>query len=513
MANAVWNTFGTICSILIGLFTAPVLIQHLGTAHYGIFLLIGSVTGLLTVMNFGLGEATLRYVARYYGDRDSVGINRVFGSTLSFYVVIAAVVSALLIPLAQTAVTFMNIQKDQHQLVSHLVQLATLVFAARIISSAYSGVPLALQRYDIGNKMMVGVNLLRTGGYLLLAIAGFELIHLIVWDLVLTIAAGALAVVVARRLLPTLKLLPSFSFHGLKETMSYGIFSFLTWAFHTMHRESGKMILGKLMGAAQVAYIGAPDNIAQRLHMVVATGSEALVPRFSAERDAKVTQNLYWNALWFALALSLVLFIPFFVLAPDFLRLWINPEFASQSGFVGQLLALYLISQGTFAPVAGYYRGVGKPWYVTVTIVFALIITVTVSLYLIPTHGVVGAGYAYVAGSSAPFLAVVVGGFYAFGRHSLYPSLRALGLPLLLGFVTCVAGLLIRSRFGELSWVGLFALGAVLLSLSAVLIVAGDWLLGGSQSPSKQLIERVLASRKYKAILRLIPVRSFGLML
>ena len=36
----------------------------------GIFLLIGSILGLLGVMNFGLGEATLRYVARYYGEGD-----------------------------------------------------------------------------------------------------------------------------------------------------------------------------------------------------------------------------------------------------------------------------------------------------------------------------------------------------------------------------------------------------------------------------------------------------------
>jgi hypothetical protein len=65
--NAGWNAFSTIWSIAISFIIAPVLIRNMGTAQYGILLLVWSVTGILGVLQFGFGEATFRYVAYHYG--------------------------------------------------------------------------------------------------------------------------------------------------------------------------------------------------------------------------------------------------------------------------------------------------------------------------------------------------------------------------------------------------------------------------------------------------------------
>jgi O-antigen/teichoic acid export membrane protein len=367
-----------------------------------------------------------------------------------------------------------------------------------------------LQRYDIGSKITIGVNVARSSGYIVLAVAGFGLIHLLLWDLIFGLGTLAVRVLVVRRLLPGLRLMPSFSFRGLREIIGYSIFSFLTWAVHTMHRESGKLLLGRLLGAAPVAYLGTPDSIAQRIHMVIASGSEALIPRFSAGRDRRAAERLFWGSTWSALALSLILLIPFFVLVPDFLRLWISPEFARASGTAGQALALYLVAQGAFAPVAAYFRGTGKPWFVSLVIFGALVITVLSSLQLIPVYGVEGAAYAYLAGSAAPFLGVIVGGIYAFGRSSSGALLRAVGLPVVTGSLTCVLGVALRSRFGELSWVGLGAHGAAVLALGVVLVIGSDLFLGGQNSSAKQLLTRIASSRRVAGLLKRIPMKTFS---
>jgi O-antigen/teichoic acid export membrane protein len=274
-----------------------------------------------------------------------------------------------------------------------------------------------------------------------------------------------------------------------------------------MHRESGKLLLGNFLGTAPVAYLGAPDNIAQRLHMVVASGSEALVPRFGANRDPKVGEALFWGTTWSALALSLILFIPFFILVPDFLRLWISPEFARQSGVVGQVIAIYLVSQGAFAPVATYFRGTGKPWFVTLVILLALIVTVAASLVFIPAWGVEGAAYAYLAGSMAPFLGVIVGGLYAFGRSSVTAMMRVVGMPITAGAAAWILGTLLRGYFGELTWFTLCLLCALLFGLTASFIAGADWLLGGEDAPSRQLVARMAASRKLAVVFKLIPIK------
>ena len=174
-------------------------------------------------------------------------MNRVFGSTLSFYVVMAIVVS-LVLSVAAPVMYCLNVPADQYELVGQLVRLAALVFSVGIITSAFMVIPSALQRYDISSRIGIGITAARTGGYIALAVLGFGLIHLLLWELALGFAALFVRVLVARRILPDLKLLPSFSFHGLREVIGYSIFSFLTWAVHTMHRESGKLMLGRLMG-------------------------------------------------------------------------------------------------------------------------------------------------------------------------------------------------------------------------------------------------------------------------
>lgn len=511
MTNALWNTLGTLFSIATSFVVAPVLIRNLGTAQYGLLLLLGSIIGLLGLMNFGLGEATLRYVAHYYGCRDSVGVNRVFGSTLSFYVVVATLAAAVLLTAAPVIVTWLSISPDQRAQAIGPLRLAGLVFSAGVLTSAYAVIPLALQRYDIGSKINMSVNLVRNTGYIALAATGAGLSRLLMFDLGLGGAVLLWRMIVAKRLLPDLNLRPSFSLAGIKEIIGFSIFSFLTWSVHTMHRESGKVLLGRISGMEPVAYLGTPDSIAQRIHLVISSSSEALVPHFSANRDSKASERLFWNATWSALVMSLLLFIPFVVLVPDFLRLWINPQFSKESGFVGQLLGVYLVSQGAFAPVATYYRGIGKPWFVTVVISFALAITGTLCIGLIPAYGVTGSGYAYLAGSAAPFAGVVAGGLYAFGSSGATKLLRIVAYPSVAGVALCLCGLMVRGRFDDLNWIGLVSFGSVMLLVNSMALVGIDLLLGGDDPPSRHFMKKLAEDRRVRALIgRVRAIRASG---
>ena len=96
VANAGWNAFSTVWSIAISFLIAPVLIHNMGTDQYGILLLVWSVTGILGLVGFGFGEATLRYMAMYFGQRDLAGVNRVMGATLTFYLAVCFGVCVLL---------------------------------------------------------------------------------------------------------------------------------------------------------------------------------------------------------------------------------------------------------------------------------------------------------------------------------------------------------------------------------------------------------------------------------
>jgi len=298
MTNAGWNGLFTLWSGVISLLLTPLLIHHLGVPQYGILLLIWSITGILGLANFGLGEATLRYVAYHYGDGNLTGVNRVFGSTLSFYAVTCLILSVVLFAFSPILVTLLKIPTEEHQLVGWLLRLSALVFSLGVVSRAFGAIPMALQRYDISSKINIGQSVVRSIGYILLVISKFGLVHLILWDIVTYIGTLCVQVTVIRKLSPGVRLLPSFSFRGLREIIGYSMYSFLTYLFYMMFRESGKLMLGRYLGPSPVAYLGTPDNVSQRIHMLVSSSGETLLPRFSANRDPMVTRSLFLNGTW-----------------------------------------------------------------------------------------------------------------------------------------------------------------------------------------------------------------------
>jgi O-antigen/teichoic acid export membrane protein len=170
------------------------------------------------------------------------------------------------------------------------------------------------------------------------------------------------------------------------------------------------------------------------------------------------------------------------------------------------LLALSYIAQGGFAPPATFFRGIGKPWVVTVVLFLAGAVTLVSCVLLVPAHGVLGAGYAYLLGSTAHFLGLLFGWFYLFGASSLKGLIRSVALPILAAGIAFVLESGIRGRFTEVGWPGLFALGGLFAGMTGLIVFGADWILKGD-SPSRQLLVRIGESDKLRRLFTCIPAR------
>ncbi len=500
VVNAGWNAFATVWGIAAGFVLAPVMIHSLGTSQYGTLLLVWSFTGVLGVVSSGFGEATLRYVAFYNSAGDMEGVNRVFGSNLSFYIVACSAVCIPLLAGAHWIVLLLNIDEGQRATVALLLRLAGVVFSLQVISGAFASVAMALHRYDIASKMVMGQSFLRTAGYIALALSGFGAVQMLVWDVAVGSGALCLNMAIARRVLPDARLIPSWSLRGLKEIAGYSIFSYLTFVFHSLYRESGKYILGALFGPAAVTFLATPDSIAHRIYMVIVSGIETLMPRFSATKDELAARRLVLDSTWTSLAATIPLLVPLVVLMPDFLRLWISPEFARESSAVGQLVALALIPGSAYTPIATLLRGSGRPGHVTAVMAGVGCATLVISLILVPSNGLVGVGYAYLLSS----VIWLIGLLFAWSRTikaPLAPLARSVGVPLLLGAVALGGETIIRVGIGgHLNWIAFVGLGTAFTALTGALLVGVDRLFGG-RSPSTQLLEHLMHSTRLSSFL------------
>lgn len=500
ISNAGWNAFATFWGIAISFASAPILIHNLGTEQYGIFLLVGSFTGILAVMNFGLAEATLRYVAHYYGKGDMDGVSRVFSSTLSFYAVLGLGTTVAVFLGSHAIADFLSLPSGPDAASFWLVRISGLIFSLRVIGSAFGAVPAAVQRYDLSGKITIILNVVHSVGAIGIAMAGWGVLYLLLWELFISVSNLCCYVTLTRRLIPGLRLVPSISLQAVREIFGYSVFSFLTLVFLNFHRESGRLVLGNQAGPASVAYLGTPENVANRLYAVISSATETLVPRFSAIRDAREAAALVLKYTWAAIGAAVTVFIPLAVLMPDFLRLWISPEFAQRSTAVGQCIALSAIGGSTYLAIATFFRGSGRPGVVTLVMSIAGSTVFVGNLLLIPEYGVLGVGYAYLIGSTVWLLGLTVGWFRSFGACSLRGFLRSAFVPLLVGVVAFFLTRVVRGWYGELNWLGLVVLGVLFSALVLALLFLADHFTGSGYSAD--LLRRVLNSNKVSPVYR-----------
>lgn len=501
LSNAGWNATGTLFNIVITFLLAPLLIQRLGVDQWGLLLLVWSLSGVLGVANFGLGEASLRFIAHHQAEGNLVGVNRVLGATLTYYVSICALITGALWVAAPWVAQWVKVPVGSAYPTEWLIRLTALLFSVGMLANAFRAIPMALHRYDVSNKIGSIQATARSIGLVLLVLAHLGVFYLVVWEVFVASVGLVVQVLVARRMLPGVRCLPSMSIAGIREIIGYSMYSFVTHIFLMIWREGPKLLMGNRLGTASVAYLGTPDSISNRLHMIVVSAVETLVPRFSAPEQRESGRMLLTLATWSAFACGAVLYVPLAVLMPDFLRLWITPAFALEAGLVGQILTLSLIGPAGYAAIATLFRGIGKPAFVTAVMAAVATVVLAASLLLMPSMGVLGVAWAYLMGTAVWLGGLVHGWLWLYGRGSLPSLMRIAGLPLVIGSGLLLAQMGLRSWWGEPGWIGLCVMGGVFAVAGAAVLVGCDALLGGT-SPARLVLERLLGSARLAALRR-----------
>ena len=75
--NIFFIFFGWIIPVFIFILLTPYLIKELGNEAFGIFTLINVITGYVSFINFGFGQAVTKYISKFNTQNRNVDINKV----------------------------------------------------------------------------------------------------------------------------------------------------------------------------------------------------------------------------------------------------------------------------------------------------------------------------------------------------------------------------------------------------------------------------------------------------
>jgi O-antigen/teichoic acid export membrane protein len=493
LSNAVWNIISLVIAAAAGFITMPIIINGIGISNFGLYGIIMMIGGFVALQDMGLGEATLRFVSKYYGRNDLEGVNRVLGATLSVYLVSGTLVCILAIIFAPNIISLFEMEADLVSDAVYSLRIASVGFVFLTIGATFQKVPEAMLRYDISSK--VGIVLTSTRLVLVIVIIklGYGIIGL-VWLLTLNSMAMVLVyMLISRRLIKGLHCLPNFKRSGIKEVFSYGLFSFANQLIGSMSNYVDRFILGIYFGVAEVGFLTAPKDLLTQASGLTGAAGQALFPRFSSMHDNKQgIAQLYVDSTWMLLCFSLLLFLPIFVLLPEFLALWISPEFSQNSSAVAQLFALNFSLLGVTVPYFSYLKGSGKIHWLTLIFFVFSGLSIIVGVILIKLYGLEGAGIRAISMSwSAIVITTVVLKKGINPPHFIFDIVRSIALPIIISAAFTCANFYLWNMLDFHGWLSLFLGFPIMVGLLATILAGVDLLLYKEKGVALLLINKV----------------------
>lgn len=433
--SGIWSMISLLAVALVGFITMPIIIREIGAASFGLYSIILMVGGFVALQDLGLGEATLKFVSKYYANDDIVGVNRVLGATLSVYLVTGTVFCISIITFAPQIVSLFKIAPDRYLEAVLSVRIASVGFLCITIATAIQKIPEAMLRYDVSSKVMLFLTLIHGILIVIVIKLGHGILGLISILVVKSILMLILYSFAAKRILPQLRILPNFNKNGIKEVFSYGVFSFLNQLIGSVSSYIDKLILGILLGTKEVAYLSAPKDVLDQAVSFVGAAGRALLVKFSIlEDNQEESKKLYLDSNWILLTLTITVFLPLIIVLPNFLDLWISPEFSKMSSFVAKLIALGIIFRGVTHTYFSYLRGSGKVHWLTVMFFVSSGLSIVLSIILINLYGLTGAGLRILIMSFSSILLWVFVLKKALNTNSIVGDfLRSIGLPFAIG--------------------------------------------------------------------------------
>lgn len=400
LRNVGWNLLGQAGAWAVSFVLTPYLVRRLGNDGYGLYILLHVAAGYALLLNFSAGSAALKFTAEF-ARSDSRGLRQTVAYAALLHL-LGALLGATLLYLAAGACVDRLFQVPPRLRDAGVWMLragaAGTVFLA--LYQCAGAVLQGLERFDAHNLLVLAQSALLPLGAALLVSRGFGLRGVAAWYAALHAALALVAAVSAWRFLAPRWHGPEGAGISLPRFWRYGASLWAGQAGSAVTAQLDKVLLGHHRSLASVTLYAVPANLLARLQLVPAAISSTLLPVLSglSGRDGREDlPRLYLRStralLWAALAAPGLLF----ALMPQFLTLWLGPEFGRASVWPARLLVIsHAAGLLSFVPSA-VAVGRGRPLYQTYAGAAQALLSLAGWLWLVPRYGLLGAAWGTLA--------------------------------------------------------------------------------------------------------------------
>ena len=422
MRNTAAGALGKLVTMVLGFAVTPTLLASLGQEQFGLYAIVMSLQGYFGVLDLGIGGALARFMIGSQERGDRLGVARITAFGVAFYAVMALLLAPAVYALAPVVIGWLRVRPA---LAGEGVAALWAVFALFIASAATGVISARLyaaHRMDLTTLSGVSANAVFIASVLIF-VPRHPSIYTAMACSAAQLATGFLLnLVFLRRIRAGLLIgdprrLPRALVRSL---FSFGVWSQVNSVTAIVNLEADKLIIGRMLGTAQVA----PYQVGNRYALLSRALPLQLLGALFPDVTARIARGLgpdemealYRQALR-SLMLATLTVVGFLVaVTPMFLRAWIGRPLPGADAIAIALMLSYAVNNLTGVGTT-IVRAEGRPEIETIYAVASAVLNIGATLVLTPIYGLWGVVGGTIFGN-------VVGsiGFMAiFHRRSRFP--------------------------------------------------------------------------------------------
>jgi O-antigen/teichoic acid export membrane protein len=397
--GAVLSYVNIIASFLVGFLYTPFMLRLLGQSEYGLYSLIGSVVGYLSILDLGLSNTIVRYAARnrVTGSDDSEAeLNWLFLFIYSIIGIVTAIIGSIL---------YANIENlFGHTLNTGEMERAKIMMILLIINftftfplSIFGSIMQAYERFVWLRVVNISRVLLNPFFVMPLLLVGYGSVMMVVISTILNFACLLTNVYYCFYHLHVKFKRGNYEWSFLREIVVYSLFIFLNAIMDKIYWGTGQFILGIVSGTMEVAIYAVAMQF-MMMYMSFSTAiSGVLLPKVTmmvANRTSseELTNLMIKIGRLQYIIISYILLI-FFLVGKEFLYLWAGKNYLSAYPIILLLMGALFIALVQNAGIAILQAMNLNKYRMTVYSIIAFV-NVIVSIPLAKMYGGIGCAIA-----------------------------------------------------------------------------------------------------------------------
>jgi O-antigen/teichoic acid export membrane protein len=346
IANSAFGVLAWLSPIVLGFISAPILVRSLGHENFGLY---GIVLGFLVYsFAFGIGKIVAKYVAEYRASGDNEKIAEVVSATLWLTLLIGISGATVLSLLAGYIVSNVLLLPPALQDTARIaLYIASVVAVTGMVSQIFQSAMQGIHRFG-GFLLLTNLNaVLLSGGNIFLALSGFGVIALFIWNLVVVASVLLMFYLLARSHLPEMKIVTRVSSAIWHDVLRYAGSMVLYQLFGNILFIFERSWVTRKFGPEALTFYFVPMLLGIYLHGLIGSFGQVMFPRINELlNDKEQLSGLYRIATRVVMAVVIFVVVTYAASGKLFLSVWMGEEFALNSY---RLLVIHGVTFGLIA--------------------------------------------------------------------------------------------------------------------------------------------------------------------